>query len=245
MEREQFTFYNSFRRAAKRIKNKAARCDYYDAIVDYALTGEMPEMDKISDAAALGFELVKPNLDASRRKAEGGSRGSKSETNSKDTDKIAERCEEDTANKKKKEDKKEDKKEKEYECTTTPTPPPQNDLGQVMSFFFDRINANPSPLSCDVLRQYTETLGAPVVIHAMQVALDEKKTGFAYIKAILARYEKDGLNTLEKVLLDEQARDSKKPETNERPGHFMSREEHEARAKPIDMEKLRSVIDKI
>lgn len=83
MEREQFTFFASFAKAAKRIKNKSSRCDYYDAIINYALYEEVPDLEKISEAAAMGFELIKPNLDSSRRKAESGRRGGEAEANRK------------------------------------------------------------------------------------------------------------------------------------------------------------------
>ena len=83
MEREQFTFYGSFAKAAMRIRKKADRCDFYDAIVGYALREELPDLDRLSDAAALGFEVVKPILDSSRRKATSGKKGGTAEANSK------------------------------------------------------------------------------------------------------------------------------------------------------------------
>ncbi len=93
MERTQFTFYDSFFRSISRIKNKAARCDAYDAICRYALTGEEPDFERIADIAAIAFEGAKPNLDASRRKAENGKKGgetkpqeSKPEANCKQTE---------------------------------------------------------------------------------------------------------------------------------------------------------------
>lgn len=75
--RKQFTFYSSIFESASRIKNKAARCDFYDAICKYALTGESPDLDKLPDAVAVGFISVKPNLDASRKKANSGKAGGK------------------------------------------------------------------------------------------------------------------------------------------------------------------------
>lgn len=83
--RSQFTFYDSFYRALSRIKKKADRADAYDAIVAYALMGEEPDMDKLPDAAAIAFEVIRPNLDASRRKAANGKKGgeSKKQTESK------------------------------------------------------------------------------------------------------------------------------------------------------------------
>ena len=67
MDRKQFTFYDSFAIAAKKLKSKQARCEFYDAICDYALHEIEPDLDLISDAAAMGYALVKPILDASRR----------------------------------------------------------------------------------------------------------------------------------------------------------------------------------
>ena len=87
MERKQFTFYRSFMDGIKRIKDETERCEAYDAIVAYALDGIEPDLDELSDTAALAFILSKPNLDASRKKAEAGQKGgeSKAQANSKQT----------------------------------------------------------------------------------------------------------------------------------------------------------------
>lgn len=75
MDRTQFTFYESFYKAAKRIKDPSARAEVYDAICEYALYGNEPDIDALSEMAAIAFELIKPNLDASRKKAESGKLG--------------------------------------------------------------------------------------------------------------------------------------------------------------------------
>ena len=75
MERNQFTFYASFAKAAERIRKKADRCDFYDAVKDYAIYGKEPEWEALSDTVAVAFELVRPTLDASKRKSENGKRG--------------------------------------------------------------------------------------------------------------------------------------------------------------------------
>ena len=87
MERKQFTFYRSFMDGIKRIKAKAALCEAYDAIIAYALDGTEPDLDKLSDAAALAFVMAKPNLDSARKKAEAGQKGgeSKDQANGKQT----------------------------------------------------------------------------------------------------------------------------------------------------------------
>lgn len=135
IQRKQFTFYESFAKALSRIKDKSDRADAYDAICNYALYGIEPDFGIVSDSVAIAFDLIKPNLDASKRKAIGGMKGSKA----KDSDKTEERpCEdpdkmpirpcEDPDNKKEKEGEKEKEKEKEiekeYECIYSPPAPP-------------------------------------------------------------------------------------------------------------------------
>ena len=118
MQRSQFTFYESFASALKRIKKKQDRADAYDAIVNYALYGTEPDMDSLPDSAAIAFDLIRPTLDASKRKAEsgrsGGKRkqtGSKPEANSKGEQSGPE-----------KEGEKEKEGEIENECYISPNP---------------------------------------------------------------------------------------------------------------------------
>jgi len=73
------------------------------------------------------------------------------------------------------------------------------ELARVMSFFFDRINPTPSEIAIDELKGYTETLGADVVIHAFEIALDNKSTTWRYIRGILMDYQRDGLSSIEAV----------------------------------------------
>lgn len=113
--RTQFTFYESFYKAVSRIKKAADRAIAYDAICAYALYGTEPDLDKLPAASAIAFELIKPNLDASRKKAKSGKKGGES----KQTESKPKANDKQTATKKEKEkeNKKEGEKEKEYECT--------------------------------------------------------------------------------------------------------------------------------
>lgn len=115
MEREQFTFYSSFANAAKQIKNKAARADFYDAICAYALYEEEPNLSKIADAAAMGFTLVKPILDAGRRKAKNGQRGGEQKQEQTESKPEAKRKQEQAESKEKPEARANPKQEKEQE----------------------------------------------------------------------------------------------------------------------------------
>lgn len=73
--RNQFTFYASFFEAAQIIKNKQNRCLLYDCLCRYALLGEEPDLGKLPDAVAVAFVNARPNLAASRKKAENGKQG--------------------------------------------------------------------------------------------------------------------------------------------------------------------------
>ena len=108
MERGQFTFYGSFYKAIRRIRKKSARADAYDAICAYALLGIEPEMDALDAGAAIVFDLIKPNLDASKRKAE----GRMAKRNGEDTGKILGRQEEEEGKKK------ENLYKRDIECNT-------------------------------------------------------------------------------------------------------------------------------
>lgn len=132
MEREQFTFYASFAKAARKIRKPAERCAFYDALIEYAMTGEMPQPGSVPDVVEMAMELVMPVLNSARRKAEAGRSGGKSasaKTEAK-ADLLAENPKQgENASKKEGEDKKEDKKEgekekeKENECSFSPPAP--------------------------------------------------------------------------------------------------------------------------
>lgn len=108
-------------------------------------------------------------------------------------------------------------------------------LAKVMDFAFSRINPSLSQGAISDLKFFYELLGADVTIHAMQVALDEKKTSWSYIRAILNRYRRDGLDSLQKVMEAEERRNIQKT------GKTVQVEE----PKPVDMEALKDLLDQI
>lgn len=122
MQRTQFTFYESFYKAVKRIKDPESRAQAYDAICAYALYGQEPNLDSFSDFSAIAFELIKPNLDSSRKKAENGKAGGSKKQNKskKEANKKQEQIE--SEKEKEKEKEKENKIEIEKECEYNNTP---------------------------------------------------------------------------------------------------------------------------
>ena len=108
-------------------------------------------------------------------------------------------------------------------------------LAKVMDFAFSRINPSLSQGAISDLKFFYELLGAEVTIHAMQVALDEKKTSWSYIRAILNRYRREGLDSLQKVMEAEEKRNV------QRNGKTVQKEEPQ----PVDMEALKDLLDQI
>lgn len=121
--REQFTFYSSFAKAARRIKKPVERCAFYDAVVAFALNGDEPDLDKLPESVALAMELVMPVLISSRNKA--ANRANKRKQNGTNEEQSGE-TEEQTGKKKEKEregeKEREEEKERENECSLPVAP---------------------------------------------------------------------------------------------------------------------------
>ncbi|MBO7670355.1 MAG: hypothetical protein J6S60_07165 [Oscillospiraceae bacterium] len=137
MGRKQFTFYESFAVAVSRIKSKTARCEAYDAIVNYAIHGIEPDMNLLPESAAIAFDLIRPVLDKSAKRAVSGAAGGSKQTPSK-TEANAKQ----TAREKEGEKEREGEIEIENECyTRTPArrfAPPT--LDQVSAYCLERGN---------------------------------------------------------------------------------------------------------
>lgn len=224
MNRKQFTFYESFFLAISRIRNKEDRADAYDSICQYALYGTEPDLESMPDTVAIAFELSKPNMDSSRKKAMNGKKGgSKQKAKGKQTEsKMQEAKEKQTqsngtqANINQTESKKENEKEVEVEVEVEkeslyiPTPltggrdicPPA--AAAVFTAYMDRINSTPSPTSMEELAGYVKALGEAVCLRAIDKAIDAGKPTWNYIRGILRNLEASGV----KCLADWERRDA-------------------------------------
>lgn len=175
----------------KRIKNKEDRAEAYDAIVNYALYGLEPDLDGLPDSAAIAFELIRPNLDASKRKAENGKLGGRSKQTGSSADAAGKQAQ--TASKK--EIGKEE--EIENECYASPfPPPPKSNVNPVLSDYLNRVNPSASPGSLDELKGFAEVMGPEVCRRAIDIALDSKKASWPYIRAILQDKQRRGVRCL-------------------------------------------------
>ena len=192
MGRSQFTFYESFFNAIRRLKSDKAKAALYDAICSYALYGEEPELD---DVPAAMFDLIRPNLDSSRKKADSGKKGGEKKQGGSKTKANKKQV----GTKKEREKEGEIEKEEENECYP-PTPlssAPETEPWMVaVSDYTNRINPEASPISRAELRGFAEAMGADVCKRAFDIALDEKKPFWSYIKGILRNKQDQGVTCL-------------------------------------------------
>lgn len=222
MERSQFTFYASFAKAAERIRKKADRCDFYDAVKDYAIYGKEPEWEALSDTVAVAFELVRPTLDASKRKAENGKRGGAvskpeaPESKGKQTESKPEANRskpKQTESEKEGEGEREEESEREGENDMLKILPPgggntksraaaagvsplSSAVAMVQADYLNRVNAAASPASLDELAGFVEAMGPDCCRRAFDIALDERITRWSYIRGILQDKQQRGVKCL-------------------------------------------------
>lgn len=83
-----------------------------------------------------------------------------------------------------------------------PCPPPKR--SETVAYYCQHINPTPSEYALQALERFEGILGAEVTIHAIQIAQDERKQSWNYIKAILERYEREGVRSLADIQASEQ-----------------------------------------
>lgn len=125
--------------------------------------------------------------------------------------------------------------------------PPASDpeLAKVMNLYLNRVNALPSPDCIDELKSYTKLLGADVCCRAINIALDDKKVSWSYIKGILSSYSRDGVRSLADVQEREARREAEKA-AMEKHRNMLKPSQVVAGtfpSKPIDMDNLRKIYE--
>lgn len=186
VKRDGFLFYRSYYEAIHSLPKKD-RLLSYEALIEYALNGTVP---CLSGTPAAVFTLVRPNLDASRRKAESGKKGGQSRGKPK-------------ANGKQNENKHDAIKDKGQEiegqgieeATLHPT--------AAVADYLDRVNPAASPRCIETLKAYEQEMGSNVCIRAIDTALDNGAAKWPYVKAILSKWQALGIKCLADIdLLD-------------------------------------------
>ena len=238
----------------------AERGRLFTALLEYGKTGEAPQLNGNERfifpmmRARLDRDMDAYNDEIEARRNAGRKGGEAKASNAKQSlAKLSNAKQSQAVLSKRSKGKDKDKDEEEDEENNNPPVPPapareNPGLARVMAFFLDRINPAPSPTCIDLLRQYTESLSADVVLHALEIAIDERKTAWSYIQAILSQYERDGIRDMDGVKRREQERQQRR-EAAAPAGRRMSKsEEYAAMGREqhfADMGKLVADLDKI
>lgn len=201
MTRTQFTFYESFFKAVKRIRKASDRAAAYDAICAYALYGTEPDMEALPESVAIAFEVVRPNLDSSRRKSENGKRGgrgkkSESKPEANESKPEADESKPKANRKQEKEEEKEEDKDKEKDKDKEQMLSPVAPLSAVLSAYMNKINPQPSETCVAELKGFVLEMGKEVCMRAIDIALDERKTSWSYVRAILRTKQEQGVRCI-------------------------------------------------
>lgn len=94
--------------------------------------------------------------------------------------------------------------ESESESNTNTREAADDALATVMTYYMENISmTTPSPVVTAEIQDFLTALEPDVVLHALKIAAERDNHNWPYIKAILNRYKTSGLDTLEKVMLEE------------------------------------------
>ena len=118
--------------------------------------------------------------------------------------------------------------EKEYEYENNSLPPTGGGLyaharegtprqSEAVAYYCQHINPTPSGYSLQALERFESILGAEVTIRAIQIAQDERKQSWNYIKAILERYEREGVRSLADIQAAEQQHQAARQQRGRKP----------------------------
>jgi DnaD/phage-associated family protein len=216
----------------------------------YSETGERQEL---AGRESIAFDFIADDIDRAKDKYDARCEQNRENRNQRSSTTVNDRqrpsTNDDESDQSKTKSKSKDKTKSEI-LNPVPTAPAREnpELGRVMSFFLDRINPAPPPTCIDLLKQYTASLSADVVLHALEIAIDERKTAWSYIQAILSQYERDGIRDMDGVKRREQERQQRR-ETAAPTARRMSKSEEFAAAGRehhfADMDKMLADLDKI
>lgn len=251
MALEYWPCYHSYRKKCEKLTDQELG-RLVRSLMIYSETGERQEL---AGRESIAFDFIADDIDRAKDKYDARCEQNRENRNQRTSTNVNERqrpsTNDDESDQSKTKSKSKDKTKSEINTPVPTAPARENpDLGRVMSFFLDRINPAPSPTCIDLLKQYTASLSADVVIHALEIAIDERKTAWSYIQAILSQYERDGIRDMDGVKRREQERQQRR-ETAAPPARRMNKSEEFAAAgrnherTPGEMDKLLAGLDKI
>jgi DnaD/phage-associated family protein len=135
-------------------------------------------------------------------------------------------------------------------CAQAAATEPKNDeLAAVMNLYMDRVDSLPSEQCTVELVTFTKNLGAQVVCHAINAALDSNVRSWRYIRGILRDYVSNGVKTLDDVHRQEQQHEEAVRAKRDKAEGVKpwSAAAYKGNAEPsqVDLDKLKGLMDKM
>lgn len=103
--------------------------------------------------------------------------------------------------------------------TTNPTCAGARAASSAVAEYLNRVNPSASQRSLDELTAFERSMGTEICLRAIDIALDNRKTSWAYIKAILQRWSSEGVKCIADIeALDLRHEQEKRSGGKYRPG---------------------------
>lgn len=242
MERGQFTFYRSFWDAMKSLPKKD-QLQFVTAVCGYVFDGADVS---VSGPAVAAFLLVKPVLDKASKRAESGKKGvSKREANRKQTPSEGEKEKEVEVEEEVEVEVENEVLKKPLPCGRgTKSPDHTPAAAAVVADYLNRVNPSASDIALEELRSFADALGEAVCKRAFDIALDEKKATWSYIRAILRDKAARGVKCLADWDALEAVRPKGPPGPKNAPAPMPGQPGEADRRAREDMEQLRAMMQK-
>ena len=210
--RESVVFYKSFYEAIKELPEEQ-QAHLYNAVFQYQFDGKEPELESGIEQAM--WKIIKPLLMANNERFENGKKGGRPKKEKPENTKTETIGYENENHRLLKSGKNENlmsnvvmsnelcvmsnaEEEVKEEAPTT-----------AVSFYLENINPVASPHELEEIQDYEKDLPADLVIHAMKLSIEQRKTSLKYIKGILRSWKSKGILCLKQAL--EEAEERNKP----------------------------------
>ena len=204
MARDYICLYHSYLDAIQALGD-AERGRLLTAMIEYSISGAAPQL---GGNERYIFPMVKAQIDRDREKYEEKCRANSEKGKLGGRPKKAEKAVAFFESQKSQDKGKGEGEGKEEAASAANAR--EAALSSVLSHYQDCITPTPPSTVAQLLIAYTDELGADVVIHAIDEAVNQRKLTWSYIQAILQRYSREGLNTLAMVEADELAKSRRK-----------------------------------
>lgn len=185
---EYFCCYHSYARKLVKLSDQEVG-RLFRSLLQYSETGGTQEL---TGRESVAFDFIADDIDRAKKKYEDMCRRNRANA----TDRKRPQATDSETSQYKTKDKSKTKTESKAKTTTKPTRADAREASSAIAVYLDRVNPSASQQSLDLLAAYERDMGEEVCIRAIDIALDNRKATWAYIRAILQRWSSEGVRCL-------------------------------------------------